>query len=111
MHQQSEQSEFVKTVKEIRDAEEEYDRLIKSAKEKADNIMREAKEKTISERMKNEEDIITYKNEYLKEGSEAINAEVQKLISKAKDDGAKLTKKKPDKAAVSKLVNDFISNL
>jgi vacuolar-type H+-ATPase subunit H len=44
MHEASEQPEFMETVKEIRSAEEEYDRIINSAKEKADRILRKAKE-------------------------------------------------------------------
>ncbi len=40
----------MKTVKEIKEAEEAYDRLIASAKEKADKLLREAKEKSMEER-------------------------------------------------------------
>ncbi|VVC03168.1 Uncharacterised protein [Candidatus Bilamarchaeum dharawalense] len=111
MHQVSEHPEFVKTIREIRDAEEEYDRLINSAKEKADKTMRDAKEKISHERMKNEEELTTYKNEHLQKGSKEIEQEVEKLVSKAKDDGSKLSKKKLENSEISKLVKDFLATL
>ncbi len=111
MHQTSEHPEFMKTIKEIRDAEEEYDRLINSAKEKADKIMREAKEKTAEERMKSEEELTAYKNESLRNGSKEIEAEVGKIVEKAKDEGAKISKKSMESAAVSKLVKEFVGSL
>jgi len=111
MHQTSEQPEFVKTVKEIRGAEEEYDRLINSAKEKAEKIVREAREKALDERTKVEEEIVESKNEQLRKGSEAIEAEVQKLVKKARDDAASAGKKSMSAQAVSKIVKDFLDSL
>jgi vacuolar-type H+-ATPase subunit H len=111
MHQTSEHPEFMKTIKEIRDAEEEYDRLINSAKEKADKIMREARERTIAERMKSEEELVAFKNEHLRNGSKEIEAEVGEIAEKAKDEGAKISKRKLESAAVSKLVKDFLGSL
>lgn len=111
MHQLSEQPEFIKTIKEIRDAEEEYDRLINSAKEKADKTMREAKEQISHQRMDNEQKITAYKNECLQDGSKKIETEVEKIISKAKDDGSKITKKKMEAAVVSKFVKEFLTSL
>lgn len=111
MHQTSEHPEFMKTIKDIRDAEEEYDRLINSAKEKADKIMREAKEKTAEERMKSEEELVAYKNDRLRKGSKDIESEVEKIVEKAKDEGTKVGKKKPESSATSKLVKEFLSSL
>ncbi len=111
MHQTSEHPEFMKTVREIRDAEEEYDRLIMSAKEKADKTMREAKERILEERMKAEEEITAFKNERLKKGSTEIEAEVGKIVGKAKEEGTEIGKKKLESAAVSKLVKEFLASL
>jgi hypothetical protein len=36
---------------------------------------------------------------------------VQKITNKAKEDGVKLSKKKPADAVLAKLLNDFLSNL
>jgi len=111
MHQTSEHPEFMKTIKDIRDAEEEYDRLINSAKEKADKTMREAKERIAEERMKGDEEIVSYKNDRLRKGSKEIESEAGKIISKAKDEGAKLSKAKTEPALVSRLVREFLGGL
>jgi vacuolar-type H+-ATPase subunit H len=107
----SEHPEFMRTVKEIREAEEEYDRLINSAKEKAEKQVREAREKSLDERTKSEEETVAYKNERLRKGGKAIEGEVEEIISKAKDDAAKASKKKADPSFVSKLVKDFLNAL
>lgn len=111
MHQASEQPEFMKTVKDIREAEEAYDRLIISAKEKADKLVRDAKEKSQEERTKGDEELVAYKNERLRKGSKDIESEVEKIIAEAKEGSEKIGKKKADSAAVSKLVKDFLNGL
>jgi vacuolar-type H+-ATPase subunit H len=111
MHQPSEQPEFVKTVKDIRNAEEEYDRLISSAKEKAEKIVREAREKALDERTKTEEEIVGLKDGQLRKGSEAIEAEVQKLVKKAREEASSTGKKSMGAQAVSKIVKDFLDSL
>jgi vacuolar-type H+-ATPase subunit H len=111
MQQHSEPPEFMKTVKEIRDAEEEHDRVISSSKEKAERIVREAKEKSLEARVKSEEETVTFKNERLKKGGQEIEGEVQKIVKKAKDDGVKVSKKGLDATAVSKLVKEFLGSL
>lgn len=111
MHQTSEHPEFMKTIKEIRDAEEEYDRLINSAKEKADKILREARERTMEERLKGEEELVAYKNERLRKGSKDIESEVEKIVGKAKEEGEKTSRKKLDAAAAPKLIKEFLSSL
>jgi vacuolar-type H+-ATPase subunit H len=111
MHQTSEQPAFVETVKEIRNAEEEYDRLINSARENAKKTVREAQERALGERTKIEEEIVSFKNEQLRRGSEAIEREVQELVKKAKAEAAKTGGKGLGAEAVSKLVKEFIGSL
>ncbi|MCI0503295.1 hypothetical protein L0Y65_01130 [Candidatus Micrarchaeota archaeon] len=101
----------MKTIKEIRDAEEEYDRLINTAKEKADKILREARERTMEERLKSEEELVAYKNDRLRKGSKDIESEVEKIVEKAKEEGMKIGGKKPESAAVPKLIKEFLSSL
>ena len=101
----------MKTVKEIREAEEAYDRLIAEAKGKADKVLREAKEKSQGERTKSDEDITAYRNERLRKGSKEIESEVDKLLSESKQEAAGLAKKKADQQAVSRLVKDFLNSL
>jgi vacuolar-type H+-ATPase subunit H len=109
--QTSNQPEFIKTIGEIKSAEEEYDRLILEAKGKADHVLREAKEKVAEERAKNSDNIVKYKNEQLRAGSNEIEAEVKELIGKAKKGSSNVSGKKLAPAAVGKLVKDFLNNL
>lgn len=109
--QTSSQPEFIKTIGEIKGAEEEYDRLILEAKQKADRVMREAKEKVADERAKSSDNIVKYKNEQLRAGSSEIESEVKELIDKAKKESSKASGKKLTPAAVGKLVKDFLNNL
>ncbi len=111
MQKISDQPEFIKTIGEIKGAEEEYDRLIKEAREKADKMVRQAKEKIIAESTKASQEMVDFKNARLQEGSRTIEGKVQKLIQKAKDDGSKLSKKKLESAKVSKLVKNFLNSL
>lgn len=108
MHQASEHPEFVKTVNEIRKAEEEQERLILSAKEKSNAIVRDARENAQKERLKTEEEIVAFKNAQLHKGSEAVEAEVQKILKKAKDEGAGIGKKGVNAPAVSRLVKELL---
>ena len=55
--------------------------------------------------------ITNYKNKRLAEGSKEIEEKVEKIVSKAKEDGAKLTKKKFDQTDVTKLVKGFFNSL
>ncbi len=101
----------MKTVDEIKEAEEAYDRLILSAKEKSAKMLRDAKEKLQEERTKGDEEMTAWRNEKLRKGSKDIEDEVGKLLSAAKEEAAKLGKKKADQQSVSKLVKDFLSDL
>lgn len=111
MHQIPEQPEFIETVKEIRTAEEKYDRLITAAKEKADSILRKAKESVADEQRKASEERVQKKNERLRQGSKEIEDTVQNMVRKAKGEAAKTGKKKLSAATVSKIVKDFLSGL
>jgi vacuolar-type H+-ATPase subunit H len=111
MQQPSGQPEFVKTVSEIKGAEEEYDRLIASTKEDAEKIVRQARENAQDQRAKVEEEITASKNEQLRKGSDSIEKEVQALVKKAGDAAASAGKKTMDAPAVSKLVKAFLGSL
>lgn len=101
----------MKTVKEIKEAEEAYDRLIASARDKADKLLREAKEKSQEERAKGDEEMTAFKNERLRKGSKEIESQVEKLLAEAKEGAGKLREKKADQQAVSRFVKDFLNSL
>ena len=111
MIQVPEHPEFIKTVKEIKDAEQKYDRLVTAAKEKADSILRKAKGTIADEQRKASEELVKRKNERLRAGSKEIENTVNNMIRKAKGEAAKTSSKKLPAAAVSKLVKDFLSSL
>ncbi|MFH0737027.1 MAG: hypothetical protein V1827_06645 [Candidatus Micrarchaeota archaeon] len=111
MHETSEHPEFMKTIKDIHDAEEEHDRLISSAKERADKIMREAKETVLEERMKANEEVTAFKNERLRAGSKEIESEVERIVAQAKNESGKMGKKGADSAATSRLVKEFLGSI
>ncbi len=104
----SEQSEFMKTVQEIKVAEEEYDHLITDAKQKADATLRKAKEQVMKEKTKARENAVAYKNEKLKEGGEEIEGELAKILKKARDEADAVRKKKADKKVTSALVKSLL---
>lgn len=102
--------EFVKTVNEIRKAEEEQERLILSAKEDAGRILREARENAQKERLRTEEELVALKNSQIQKGSDEIEAEVQKILKKARDDCTGLAKKSVSMQAIGKIVKDLLGS-
>jgi len=111
MHENPSHSVFMKTVEEIRSAEEKSDKTVSAAKEKADKILRKAKEEIAEEDAAAKEEVTKYKNEKLKAGKSEIEGEVQKTIEKAKDAAAKTKKKSLDKRTLLTICKSFISQL
>lgn len=106
----SDRSEFMKTVQEIKLAEEESDEILRSAKIQADKILRKAKEDVQNQRAKTDEEVVAMKNRLLEEGSRKIEAEVQTVIEKAKKEADGIRKKKLPKADIGNLAKEFISS-
>lgn len=107
---ETERSEFMKTVQEIKLAEEESDEILRSAKIEADKILRKAKEDVQNQRAKTEEEVVKTKNQLLEVGSKKIESEVQKLIENAKKDAETIRKTKLSKADTQKLAKDFLKS-
>jgi vacuolar-type H+-ATPase subunit H len=111
MNENSENPEFMKTIDDIRDAEKEYDLIVTRANEKADSTHRKAKETIHEEREKIEKEIVEYKNEQIRDGSQEIESEVDNMVKKAKGDASQVSKMKLEKKSVLKFVKDFVSSL
>lgn len=109
MEKNPEHSEFMKTVNEIKVAEDEYEHLVSEAKEKADAILRKAKEQIIKEQSKAKENSVSYKNERLKEGSEEIEQEVNQILKKANVKAASIRKSRTDQGFILSLVKSLLS--
>ena len=105
------QSVLMKTVGEIRSAEEKYDSVISEAKGEADKILRKAKEELAKEKASVKEEITKYKNEKLKSGKTSIEKDVKKTIEKAKDEADKIKAKKLAKTKVISVGKSFIAQL
>jgi vacuolar-type H+-ATPase subunit H len=104
---ETDRSEFMKTVEEIKLAEEESDEILKSAKLKADKILRKAKEDVQTQKAKSEEEIVAMKNSMLEAGSKDIEKEVKKIIDKAREEADKIKKKKLNKRETEALIKTF----
>ncbi|MEM2949073.1 MAG: hypothetical protein QW590_03455 [Candidatus Bilamarchaeaceae archaeon] len=102
------QSVLMKTIEDIRNAEEKYDSILSASKEEAEKILRNAREKIAEERVKMEEEITAYKNRQLKDGREAIEQEVERILEKAKKEGEAIRKKRADE---KKLISIAVSLL
>jgi vacuolar-type H+-ATPase subunit H len=111
MNEKSENPEFMKTIEDIRDAEKEYDLVISRAREKADGILRKAKETIQDERESTQKELVEYKNEKIRGGSKVIEAKVDSMVKKAREESSGISKMKPDKRFVAGLAKDFVSGL
>ncbi|NYZ76923.1 hypothetical protein H0O02_01250 [Candidatus Micrarchaeota archaeon] len=111
MHENPSHSVIMKTVDEIRSAEEKYDKTLTSAKEKADAILRKAKEDIAEEKAAVQEEITKHKNDMLKSGKNDIEKDVGKTLEKAKEEAERLGKKKVSQRAVLSIGKLFISQL
>lgn len=104
----TQRSDFMKTVQEIKLAEEESDEILKSAKLKADKILRKAKEDVQHQAAKTGEEIVALKNKMLDQGSKEIETEVQDILNKAKKEADKIRKESLAKKDANVLVKDFL---
>jgi len=99
----------MKTVEEIKTAEDEYDQVISEARQKADAILRKAKEQVLKENTKARESATANKNERLKAGSEKIEDEVDKILAKAREEAEIIKKKKVDEKFTTSLVKSILT--
>ena len=111
MHSNIDKPDFIKTIDEIKGAEQEHERVINKARDDADKILIEAKEIANEERMKTSKEVVAFKNESLKSGRKKIEQKVEQMLKKAKEESQEISKKKLDSASISKLVKAFISGL
>jgi vacuolar-type H+-ATPase subunit H len=111
MRENPSHSVIIKTVGEIKSAEEKYDRIVARAKEKADSILRKAKEEIADERASVKEEITKYKNEKLKSGRDDIEKDVKKTVEKAKGEAEGISRKKLGKPKILSIGKSFISQL
>jgi len=111
MNENPTHSVIMKTVGEIRTAEEQYDKIISDAKSKSDSILRKAREEIADENAKMKEEITKFKNEKLRSGKSGIEKDVGKTIDKAKSDAETVKSKKMNKTKLLAIGKSFMSEL
>lgn len=109
MHENPSHSVIMKTVEEIKSAEDKYDQVISRAKEKADSVLRKAKEEIADEKASVKDEITKYKNEKLKAGKSDIEKDVKKTIEKAKDEASSISGKKITKPKIISIGKSLLS--
>ncbi|MEK6979766.1 MAG: hypothetical protein AABW86_06085 [Candidatus Micrarchaeota archaeon] len=108
--QKDDQSEFMKTVDEIRHAETSAEKIRADAKEKADDVLKKAKETVMKIKQETSENCVQEKNKHLQKGKERIDQEVELLLSKAKAEADAVREKRIKQAQVSELFDTFLSS-
>ena len=111
MQENDAESDFVKTVEEIKEAEKQSDIVVNNAKSKADAILRKAKETVLKEQSKVDEDAVLLKNKMLQEGKVDIEKDVKKILKKAEGEANKIKKEKLSSKEVSVLLKNFLSSI
>lgn len=111
MQENNEESDFVKTVEEIKDAEKQSEVVVNNAKSKADDILRKAKEAVLKEESKVNEEVVALKNKMLQDGKVDIEKDVKKILKKAEGEAAKIKKEKLSSKEVSALLKNFLSSI
>ncbi|HIH22539.1 TPA: hypothetical protein HA238_02320 [Candidatus Micrarchaeota archaeon] len=108
--QKDDQSEFMKTVDEIRRAESAAEKIRTDAKEKADDVLKKAKETVMKIKQETSENCVQEKNKHIQKGKERIDQEVELLLSKAKAESDAVREKRLKQAHVVELFNNFLSS-
>lgn len=111
MREKSDHPEFMKTVMEIKSAEEKRSKMISDSHAEADKIARQAREDILEARRRNEETIVAMKNSMLQEGAGAIEEETQALLKKTKAEAAKTAKMGLEAKDAQKLAAGFLQSL
>jgi vacuolar-type H+-ATPase subunit H len=110
MQEIQEESDFIKTIDNIKTAEEESSTVIINAKAKAELVLRRAKEEVLKERAKNNEKIVTLKNSMFRQRKDEIEKEVNKIIKKANAEAEKVKKEKMSGADISAILKKFLTD-
>ncbi|MFA6531062.1 MAG: hypothetical protein WCT31_04985 [Candidatus Micrarchaeia archaeon] len=107
----SDDSEFMKTVEDIKKAEDSADSLKADAKEKSEHIIKKGKESVLKINSETNNEVIKLKNRLLHEGKDGIEKEVDHIVEKAHSEGESLRKKKIGKEDAISLLKQFVLSL
>jgi len=109
--QTSENSDFMKTVEEIKLSEERAEKIKVDAKEKAEQIMKKGKESVLKIKLETNDETVKVKNKHLKGGEETIETEIKAIVEKARHEGDALKKKRLKKEELLSILKEFTGTL
>lgn len=104
-------SELVRLVRNIKDAETDSDKLILAAKEKAEKILASAKEKLIENKANLSEELVQLKNKKLLRGAQKIDEDIKAELDQIQIEVNKIKKTPVDKKILAQLAKNFISSM
>ncbi|MBI5047041.1 hypothetical protein HZC07_04920 [Candidatus Micrarchaeota archaeon] len=111
MHESHPQSDVMETVKKIKAAEDEYEKLVSAAKQNAESIIKKAKDSALEERAKTHESAVKLKNDRLQQGVKQIDSAISHVLDKTKSDADKLRKKTLDSEKIQMIAKNFLASL
>jgi len=100
----------IKTIEDVKAAEEKAKQLKISAEETAQKILISSKKEAEDLKLKGEKDALGQKEKRISEGKKDTETEVAKIINIARKKADEIKKKKADSKAVSALTNDFVNS-
>ncbi|MBI2079303.1 hypothetical protein HYT84_00940 [Candidatus Micrarchaeota archaeon] len=111
MHKEHVQSDFTKTVEEIRHAEEKAEKMKQEAKETADQTLKKAKDIVLKIGQETEEEIVKIKNSRFQHGKEKIESDIGSTLDKAHKEAEKIKKMKLNPTELDSVLNKFVKSL
>ena|GEM_PF-2400198 len=101
---------LIRTIEDVKSAEEKAKQIKTSAEEKAQKILISSKKEAEEIKLKGEKEALELKEKRISEGKKITETEVTKIIGAAQKKAESIKKKKADSKAVSVLINDFVNS-
>lgn len=111
MHKENSQSDFTKTVEDIRVAEEKAEKIKEEAKLYSEQAIKRAKDNVIKMSKETEDEVVKLKNAKLQNGKQKIDEEVHIIIENAQKDSEKFRKSKFSEPESKSIIKKFIDSL
>ena len=102
-------SEFLRTVEELKSAEKEAELVKSTAQSESEKILKSAKEEIVKLNQMLEDEIVKKKNTLLEQGNKKIENDVKKIITEGKIEASNLKKKKIQPKSFERLIDYFMS--
>ena len=101
---------FMKTIENVKSAEQKAAALKQAAEKNAEKITLSTKKKAEELRLRGEKEALDLKEKKISDGKKATEKEVGKILSEAKSKAAGIRKKKAGSKDISRLMDDFLKS-